>query len=272
MTFLPRRHRLRRSAYTLLELILAIAICVLFLGALFAAMQVQLRHVQAGREVSEHSGLARALLARISNDIAHSLTPPAPAFFSSSSNSSSSPAGTSSGSSTPGSSSSSSSVTANSTFQFDFGLQGDRSKLTLFSCGLPPEPNPQRKELGGDLRFITYWIAQRDQAPMGLARLELKRVTADVAGQLPAAGSAEEAACLIAEEVKSLEFRYLDKYGWNSTWDGTATGPDWLTLVGPPRAIEITLSMVMPTEYARPNMKPDLRVFRHVVAVPTASR
>src|SRR5438876_11708935 len=104
MLFLPHRQRGRRPAYTLLELIVAMAICVLFLGALFAAMQMQLHHVQAGRDVTEQSGLARALLARISNDIVHNLTPPAPAFFS---GSSSSPSGTGSGSGTAGSSSSS---------------------------------------------------------------------------------------------------------------------------------------------------------------------
>ena len=93
-----------------------------------------------------------------------------------------------------------------------------------------------------------------------------------MAGQLPAPGSADEAACVIAEEVKGLEFRYYDKYGWHSSWDGTATGADWLTLTGPPRAIEITLTMAMPTDSGRPNAKPTLRVFRHVVAIPTASR
>jgi hypothetical protein len=271
MIFLPNRLRARRSAYTLLEIILVTAICILFLGALFVAMDMQLRYVQAGRDVSEQSGLARALLGRMSSDIAHSLTPPAPAFFSSSSLLPSA-TGAASGSGTAGSSSNSASATSNSKFQFDFGLQGERSKLTLYSCGLPPEIDPQRNELGGDLRFITYWIAQSDQAPSGLARLELMRVTSDVAGQLPAPGSAEEAACVIAEEVKSLEFRYLDKKGWNTTWDGTATGADLLTLVGPPRAVEISLSMTMPIEYGRVNTKPDLRVFRHVVAVPTASR
>lgn len=268
MVFLPHHRQRRRLAYTLLEIILATVICVVFLGALFAAMQMQLRLVQAGRDVSEQSGLARALLARIGSDITHSLTPAAPAYFPSSS---SPPTGTGTGSSA-GSSSGSAFPTTNSLFQFDFGIQGEKSKLTLFSCGLPPEPHPQRKELGGDSRFITYWIAQSNQKPVGLARLELKRVTADEAGQMPAPGSAEEAACVIAEEVKGLEFRYLDKYGWNSTWDGTEIGVDLLTLIGPPRAIEIRLSMVMPAEDGRANMEPKLHVYRHVVVVPTASR
>lgn len=144
--------------------------------------------------------------------------------------------------------------------------------MTLFSCGLPPTPDPQRTESAGDLRFITYWLAQGNQGLLGLARLELTRVTADEAGQVPASGSAEEAACVIAEEVKALGFRYLDKTGWNAAWDGTATGPDFVTLIGPPRAVEIRLSMVDTNPDRRPNTKPRLRVYRHVVAVPTAPR
>jgi hypothetical protein len=261
----------------------------MLVAALFAAMELEMRHMQAGRDVSEQSSLARAIFARITSDIMHSLTPVAPVIYPSSSsvpsgsgtNSSSTAssgtansAATNSGTTNAGttSSSNSSSDSTTSTFQFDFGLQGASSKLTLFSCGLPPAPDPQRRELGGDLRFITYWIAQNNQGPLGLARLELKRVTADEAGEVPASGSAEEAACIIAEEVKGLEFRYLGKSGWNETWDGTDIGSDFLTLIGPPRAIEIRLSMIDPSQDRQANAQPKLRVYRHVVAVPTASR
>jgi hypothetical protein len=72
--------------------------------------------------------------------------------------------------------------------------------------------------------------------------------------------------------VKGLEFRYLDKFGWTEVWDGTETGADFLTVIGPPRAVEIRLSLVLPSEDGRPTTKPEVRVFRHVVAVPTASR
>jgi prepilin-type N-terminal cleavage/methylation domain-containing protein len=276
-----------RRAYTLLEIVVATAIFVILVAALYAAMEMQLRHMQAGRDVTEQSGLARALLARMSSDIMHSLTPVAPVFYPSSS---SLPNSTGTGSNATTSSSSSSSPTTDSTFQFDLGLQGDKSQLTLFSCGLPSSltlrvdrasgelastrsvSEAQSQPTGGDLRFITYWIAQSNQEPLGLARLELKRVTADEAGQVPASGSAEEAACVIAEEVKGLEFRYLDRSGWNASWDGTSTGSDLLTLIGPPRAIEIRLSMLNLSQDMRTNTKPELRVYRHVVAVPTAPR
>src|SRR5438093_297614 len=43
--------RLARSGYTLLEVLLALSIAVLLLGALYVAMDLQLRHADAGREV-----------------------------------------------------------------------------------------------------------------------------------------------------------------------------------------------------------------------------
>src|SRR5207245_205253 len=69
----------RRPAFTLLEILIATAVSVLLMGALYMAINVQLRHAQIGREVVEESLLARALLTRIDTDIRLSLGPPAPA-------------------------------------------------------------------------------------------------------------------------------------------------------------------------------------------------
>jgi len=102
-----------RKGYTLLEVLLAMAISVLLLGAVYVAMNNQLHLAQAGREVVEQATLARALLARMQNDIASSanLCDPARYRIQNSTNSSSgsttnaggtSPTGTSGGtSSTP---------------------------------------------------------------------------------------------------------------------------------------------------------------------------
>lgn len=61
-----------RGGYTLLEVLLAMAISVLLLGALYVAVDNQLRLAKAGREVVEQATLARALFAHIQNDIASS--------------------------------------------------------------------------------------------------------------------------------------------------------------------------------------------------------
>jgi type II secretory pathway pseudopilin PulG len=62
--------RSRRGAYTLLEVLLAMAIAVLLLAGLYTAMSVQLHHAEAGREVVTQATLARSLLSRIRQDIA----------------------------------------------------------------------------------------------------------------------------------------------------------------------------------------------------------
>src|SRR5207244_6987738 len=67
-----------RQGFTLLEVLLSAAIGVLLMAALYVAMQVQLDHAQAGREAVEESLLTRALLRRMSNDIAPGLAPTLP--------------------------------------------------------------------------------------------------------------------------------------------------------------------------------------------------
>ena len=54
-----------RPAYTLLEVLLATAIGVLLLAALYIALDVQFTSAQAGRDTIERTTLARSLLARM---------------------------------------------------------------------------------------------------------------------------------------------------------------------------------------------------------------
>src|SRR5260221_8034480 len=67
-----------RPGYTLLEVILAMAIAIMMLAALYVALDVQLRDMQEGRDRVEKSTVARALFNRISSDLSPSLGPIAP--------------------------------------------------------------------------------------------------------------------------------------------------------------------------------------------------
>src|SRR5437870_1865697 len=69
----PLTTHLPRSAFTLLEMVLAAAIGMVLMGALHVAVDYQFRHAQAGRELVERNLLARALLNRMSHEIAQSL-------------------------------------------------------------------------------------------------------------------------------------------------------------------------------------------------------
>jgi len=289
-------HRLRlrfprRAAFTLLEMLLATAIAVLLFGALYVALEAHLRHVDAGREVVEESVLARALLARIGNDISASLPPLPPPKASSGGSSggsstgaggtppTSSSAGTGGNSSTTqGSSSSTAAPSSNNLtgpVKFNLGVQGDSERLVLYITRLPRELNePATGEAGAnpivasDLRRITYWLAGGSSSPLGLGRQETRVATADE--PLPP-DVADEGSLVIAEEVKSLQFRYFDGSAWQDFWDGTALGADGKTPIGPPLAIEIRIGVAPAPRPGQPEWTEEtLKYHRHVVAIPTA--
>jgi hypothetical protein len=75
------RRRQVRPAYTLLEVMLAGSISVLLLGALYVAVDTQVRQTQAARDRIEQATLARNLFARISSDLTPSLGATDPSRF-----------------------------------------------------------------------------------------------------------------------------------------------------------------------------------------------
>src|SRR5713226_530610 len=73
------RIRQRRCpAFTLLEVLLAAAIGVMLLGALYVAVDMHLRQAEAGRDASSQSDVARRILARVAADITPCVGPPTP--------------------------------------------------------------------------------------------------------------------------------------------------------------------------------------------------
>lgn len=307
----PMLSRRRRSAFTLLEVLLSAAIGVLLLGGLYVAVEIQLRHAQTARDVVEQSTLARSVLGRIAMDIRPTLAPPLPVSTSSSSGSGSGSgqgaggtggttggttgsgttsggtAGTSgsgSGSSASGGSTSSPSSTASSTNTTQqtpvagngvvlVAVQGDNSRLTIMLSRVPREvfANTDTPPVVSDLRRVTYWLINSGDTPLGLARQEVKVVTSDDLMSTVPPDVPDEQSYLIAEEIKSLTFRYFDGQNWQDTWDASAAGADGTTPMGPPLAVEIVIGLAPPGAVVRPNVQPDLKTFRHVVAIPTAN-
>jgi prepilin-type N-terminal cleavage/methylation domain-containing protein len=279
-----------RRGYTLLEMLLATVVSVLLLGALYKAMDTQIRHAQIGRDVIGESTLAHSLLARISSDIKKcviQVAPTASAPLPPSTKDGSSPAGgapsaaggsspTAAASGTPSSgaadssSSTSSSAPKRDTIQFQLGVQGTASTLSLYISRLPSELNRPRAEALSDLRLVSYWLAGDPSRPLGLARREFLRVTSDEANSQPMPGSSGDEGAWIAPEVQSLTFRYFDGTNWYDTWDGTETGWDYVTPVGPPLLIEITLGIVVASGDNRYGGIPRMKVYRQSVSVPMA--
>jgi prepilin-type N-terminal cleavage/methylation domain-containing protein len=271
-----------RAGFTLLEVLLAAAIGVLLMTALYVAMQVQLDHAQAGREAVEQSLLARALLRRMSNDITPSLGAPLPSNTASGANmasggnsgaagGASSAAGSSGASTTPASSSNSATSSTSSTAPV-LNLQGDSGRLVLWVSRISSDLSPTSTNpfVSSDLHRITYWLAGGG-SPVGLARQEIKQATSDDAQLSTPPDIPDEDTYVIAEEVQSVAFRYFDGSAWQDSWDGTQADPSSGASMGPPQAVEITLTIQTPSSDSTVPNNSIVKTYRHVVAIPTAN-
>jgi hypothetical protein len=159
------------------------------------------------------------------------------------------------------SNSSSSSETGSSTAtvepgQFNFSVQGDEYSLTLYGSQIPQYSRLDSEtpnSIYSDLRTISYYC----QAGIGLVRRETLNV---LSGSMEMDDPTQEQ--ILAPEVQEIYFQYFDStsQSWMPTWDGTT--------MGPPAAIEVTLTVLMPEIPGVPPRNP----VRHrlVIAIPTS--
>lgn len=251
----------KRSGFTLLEVMLASAIAIVLMGALYYAMQLELQQASAGRDVVARSTLARAIINRITIDLTPSMTPRAAASNSGSTGGSASAGASASAS--PSASSTASSASSSSTAQtaqqltsyipLQAGLIGDNGTLTIFTTRVsdvnavvnsannsPDVPFPS------DIRRVSYWLGDG-----GLCRREVPWFSTDQLQNSadPNPDGQDEQQFVIAREVVDLTFEYYDvnsqsdDSGWNSSWDGSSAGPDGSTPMGPPTAIRVTFTI-----------------------------
>jgi type II secretory pathway pseudopilin PulG len=295
-----RRQRRGRSGFTLVELVLATTIAMLLLGALYVAVDMQLRFAQNSRDLVEESTLARALLARIDSDASQvvglsnpgrfriaagadaladpsatgSSTSTTPTTTPSTTGTTSSTSSTSASSSTSSSTSSSSSTSTtdsgtSTNIVIPLGVQGDSETLHLFVSRFPRElyvnPNSDTQPVVSDLRRISYWLPDGQDSTTGLARQEVPLVTSDDALQNLPPGIDNESSYVIADEVRELNFQYFDGTNWQDSWDSTVPGADGVTPIGSPCAIAVTVGV------ARPGANGNLKTYRHVIAIQTAN-
>jgi type II secretion system (T2SS) protein J len=221
---------------------LAIAIGLVLVAALYVAMDVQFRYMQTGRDAVVEGQVARGLLSRMAGEIRVSL-----ATLPKQTNSTATQ-------STTTTEDSEDTAAATGTGRFSYGLQGDEYTLSLFVSTLPRFGREDYDMQTGvsDLAKITYWL-EPDQ---GLARQEIRNVGGS--SILPDQGRSD----ILANEVVDLHFRYFDPSlgDWTTLWDGSTNGP--------PLAVEILLT-IQPQTYSIFGRK-DPTTYRMVVHVPTA--
>jgi prepilin-type N-terminal cleavage/methylation domain-containing protein len=283
-----------RPGYTLLEVLIAMAISLLLLAALYAAVGYQVRQAQAGRDLLDRATVARAILGRIRDDILAATSLGDPARFRLQQQQQSSPSGSGSGSgsgagasgaasgsaasgagasaSGSGSGSGSSSTSPPGVVvNLPLGVMGDSSSLHLFISKLPsevwPTTNGDLPPPTSDLRRISYWISS-DGKP-GLCRNEIKVITSQDALNI-ALPTGEPAQYMLSPEVHSIEFTYYDGTTWQESWDSTMLGPDNITPVGSPRAVAIKVGVRI-SEEKNKDGEHELKYYRHVVALASAN-
>lgn len=239
--------RVRRAAYTLLEVLLAIGIGLLLIAALYVALDVQMRYMQAGRNAVAEAQLARGLLARVGADIRGHLArlPSVSSLASQVSNVQASGTDTSAVTSSVG------------TNQFNYGVQGDETQLVLFVSGVTRFGRADLDSQYGvsDLRRIVYTLIPGT----GLVRLESRVFSTDPSDMPDAVPD------VLAPEVLALQFRYYDgaSGSWLTSWDGSASGP--------PLAIEINVGLQPPVDLIMPRVEATVpSYYRLVVTIPTA--
>jgi hypothetical protein len=245
----------RRSGFTLLELLLASGIAIIVLGGLFMTMDTMLTGMDADREGVEKSSLARALIARINNDVTSSIAPIQPV---ASASSQSSP--------TTGGAAASTTTTTTSTtpaLTFQVGVKGTSSLVAIFQTRMsrivvtpPDDGNGNQNPYAGDVRRICYFLSSSPDRP-GLARQEIRLVTAEQVDDVPT--DPDEFTTILASGVTDFSVRYFDGTSWVDSWDGSTPGPDGMTPQGPPRAVEITLGIKLPGS-------DEAKTFKHTIA------
>ncbi|MGL4420606.1 MAG: prepilin-type N-terminal cleavage/methylation domain-containing protein [Gemmataceae bacterium] len=275
-------NRRPRPGFTLLEILLASAIAVMLLGALYAAFDLTLRSTEIGRELVGEGDLSRAVFHRMNLDIVSTLGPMPPKSggglppdLSSTSMTSGTPAASSS---TTGSTTTSSSTTATSSstsstssteassaaansdtstgetstvaadVPFQAGVFGTEKQLTLFASRMPPglvgreQFADSTQQQPADLVRITYYMSSNGQ---GLCRQIRPWVTADGVRNSSEPDRSTEAADIIADDVTDISFEYLDAGSWMGSWDGSQPKTDGKTPLGPPRAVRVILTIAI---------------------------
>ena len=296
---MTHRPQVRRGGFTLLEVLLASALAIILMAALYVALDVQLRLATAGRESIEQATLTRYIIMRLETDLSSGLGPVAPPIDNSAKNTArgsgsgmgggsgatgaagangastgaTSGGGTSGAMSGDGSGSDTGAVVeevTTDTIPFTAGVIGSTDQLTIFAArvaGIGKNVDDSGDGANpADARRVVYWMTDK-----GLARQELPWLTAQqVQNSIDPdiEDGKEEKDYVIAEEVTRVQFEYWDGSAWQDSWDGRETNADGKTLRGPPMAIRVHFWLKVPGDGPGDTVEKE---FRHTIAIRAAA-
>lgn len=267
-----------RPAFSLMEMVLALALGMLLLLALYLTLNTHLLTAQAGRDIVAESTLARNILNRIADDITNHLGAADMRGLGDASAPPVDPADPMA-SMTP-------TTPTPTPVKFNLGVHGEPDFLRLSSYRVQKPRGAANgadapAEIFSEVRRINYWIVTNGSETLGLARAEVKQATSADVDVLPTAFE-DQNKYIIAPQVKSIAFEYYDgssgvgSGGWRGTWMGdevlgSLDGSGQPT--GPPSAIRITLTLRRSVKGMAASDTPnaDGPTFQHIVAMPTSN-
>ncbi len=252
-----RTARVRRGGFTLLEVLLASALAVILMAALYVALEVQLQLANAGRESIEQATVTRALVLRFENDLAGCIGPGAPAVTGASTT-----ATTGTGEADPAAAM----AEPTDTISFQGGTigeaDGDNGRLTLYVSKVAGLGAAADSSTGAanpaDVHRVTYWMTAKGLARQSIPWVTSERVQLSTEPYIEEGREANDYS--IAEEVTQLKFSYWDGSQWTETWDGRQQNSAGTGITGPPMAIRVHFWMNVPGQ-------DQPKEFRHTISV-----
>jgi prepilin-type N-terminal cleavage/methylation domain-containing protein len=297
-----------RRGFTLIEMLLALALAVVLLGMMSLGISVYLRGFEAGRADVEETQLARTLLGMIADDLRNAV-PQGSKGGGGSRGSTSAPAAEGDLDETLDESAAESLFFETGLLGEVKGLYGDRSYLQVdvlraamidpFEMILAPEESGRTIAAASGIRTVAYYVvggasggaidatggmtgdemldaAAPNLSQQGLVRQEMDRAVASYAAEQGLVEQLQVGATLLAPEVVAILFGYFDGAEWWEEWDSAARG-------GLPVAVEVAVALRRPGtagDDASGALRPweidmlapesGLNIYRILVRIPTA--
>ena len=251
----PSRSRASRG-FTLLEVLLALALSALLLGAVYMSLDLHWKYTTAGRDEVERTQLARAILNRITLDLRSALYRAPPEDESAESAAGSTSTDATSGGTETGSADSSETILSEEppdpTGSQSPGLYGNSETLMVYisqpSKTLDYAPLFDAERAGhrtSDQQTVSWFLARKGGFGLagavgmeqeGLARTSGDSLSTTLADQEGNLAALVEQTRVLAPEVTRVQFRYFDGVTWQPAWDSAQYG-------GLPRLVEVTIEL-----------------------------